>query len=132
MANSTTFQRHFVFPLTIFVFLIEAIRFAFEFFQVIVINPIEITYRASGYTVSVHWKDVTRIGQRSILKYDCLFVDKSTEGVKIWLPGTLWGEAEAFIPLSHFEKNWRDSELGQQIKQYAPHLFQGAEDVPSR
>ncbi len=29
-----------------------------------------------------------------------------------------------FIPLSIFSENWCDSELGQQIKQYAPHLFQ--------
>ena len=28
-----------------------------------------------------------------------------------------------FIPLSIFINNWRNSELGQQIKQYAPHLF---------
>lgn len=28
-----------------------------------------------------------------------------------------------FIPLSIFAKNWRDSDLGQQIRQYAPHLF---------
>jgi len=30
---------------------------------------------------------------------------------------------KSFIPLECFADNWRDSELGQQIKQYAPHLF---------
>jgi hypothetical protein len=34
-----------------------------------------------------------------------------------------------FIPLSPFDKNWRDSELGQQIKQYAPHLFEKEKSV---
>jgi hypothetical protein len=29
-----------------------------------------------------------------------------------------------FIPLSIFSKNWRDSDLGRQIKRYAPHLFE--------
>lgn len=30
---------------------------------------------------------------------------------------------KSFIPLECFAENWRDSELGAQIKQYAPHLF---------
>jgi hypothetical protein len=30
---------------------------------------------------------------------------------------------KTFIPLSWFDENWRDSEITQQIKQYAPHLF---------
>jgi hypothetical protein len=29
-----------------------------------------------------------------------------------------------FVPLSVFAENWRGSDLGQQIRQYAPHLFE--------
>jgi len=35
---------------------------------------------------------------------------------------------KTFIPLSCFSHNWRKSKLGQQIKQYAPHLFLSAEN----
>jgi hypothetical protein len=28
------------------------------------------------------------------------------------------------IPLSCFDQNWRESKLGQQIEQHAPHLFE--------
>lgn len=124
IVNSSEFQRYFFLPLSAFVFFIGAIRNIFEYLQVIRINANDLYYRAFGYSVSVHWKNIKKIVQRGMLKYDCLIVDKSTEGVKIWFPGELWGTSETPIPISSFDKNWRDSDLGRQIKQYAPHLFQ--------
>lgn len=35
-----------------------------------------------------------------------------------------WG-IDRFIPLEHFSNDWRNGELGKEIRRYAPHLFEG-------
>lgn len=64
-----------------------------------------------------------------------LFVERTSINVKYANRNTYatfmgYGRS-AFIPLSSFSDNWRDSELGQQIKQYAPHLFEKEKSAQS-
>jgi len=96
----------------------------------------DITYTTSGITIQTHWNDIEEIRRTFIYVFgsrqDCLVIDQSK--VKITstdLRGQFlsplsagWNLQKAIIPLSHFVENWRDSELGGQIKQYAPHLFE--------
>lgn len=101
----------------------------------IVLTENNIVYTTSGITIRAYWNDIEEIKRIFIYVFgsrqDCLVIDQSK--VKITstdLRGQFlsplsagWNLQKAIIPLSHFAPNWRDSELGQQIKQYAPHLF---------
>ncbi len=79
----------------------------------IIVSEMTITYKSHGPRLVANWNDILRIGSK-----DRLFVHM--EG--LYIPGK--SNSNDFIPLSYFSNNWRDSELGQQIKQHAPHLFQ--------
>jgi hypothetical protein len=75
------------------------------------------------------WSDVEKTSSSLwwFFKTDGLFVIKSEFNSKSLSFSSLfdksWLNRRRFIPLGIFSDNWRDSELGQQIKQYAPHLF---------
>jgi hypothetical protein len=79
-------------------------------------------------TFKVEWEGIDRIGRRWFT--DGLIIHS---GYLVSLRNTFPSNIKAysipfpfydFIPLSWFENNWRESELGQQIKQYAPNLFE--------
>lgn len=92
-----------------------------------------IEYHSPGIIVEANWEDFETItfywyqGARN----ECLLIDNSHTRLKKWsfparYPPTTLLESlrqKTIIPLSCFSENWRDSELGQQIKLYAPHLF---------
>lgn len=93
--------------------------------QKIVVTPDEIILERVGAFVSIRWSDIQRIDVHHGLRknQESLFAPKNKIILKGW-NGFLYGK-EAYIPLEEFfDDNWRDSELGQQIKQYAPGLFQ--------
>lgn len=93
-----------------------------------------VVWHSLGFTLSASWEDIEKISHsiygfsiQEGLSITKLKVRINEEGG--YLP-TPWQSPplKPFIPLSCFGDNWRDSELGQQIKQYAPHLF---ENLPS-
>ncbi len=125
--------------LTIFAFLLQvpplsavivsciAILMAYSAIQIrLVTSPEGIEYYQVGYSVRTTWDNLAQIGaipagrimvEGLILREPALFVDKWLAGVKyIQTRGQL-------IPLSLFKRNWLDSELGEDIRKYAPHLF---------
>lgn len=116
-----TFRDYLQF-LWVFLFFYHVINNCYACFQVIRTNPNGIYFRAFGYNVDAEWKDIKRIERRGV--FECLIINKRKRTVNIWFPGIFLGESEVIIPVSQFDKKWRDSELGQQIKQYVPHLFQ--------
>jgi hypothetical protein len=61
------------------------------------------------------WKDITSLGFRwgPLPRMEGLLVPAAGQVTPF----------EKFIPLSIFAEDWRDSELGGQIKKYAPHLW---------
>lgn len=99
--------------------------------ETIYISDKTIEYRQLGSSFEVQWGKIEKISQRwHLYKQDCLIIDNSNIRIKDM---SFWGSSftynlfdwqEIFIPLTCFSENWRDSELGQKIKQYAPHLFQ--------
>ncbi len=82
-----------------------------------------IQYHAFGRSLFIRWENLKRLGKTGRDHTEGVFASYQPTDAKVWLPGMPFGE-EAFIPLSIFAENWRDSELGQQIKQSAPHLFE--------
>jgi len=90
-----------------------------------------IEYNGPDIVFGTKWENVESIsvGWHFPFKVEGVIVDKSLIrlikmpfGVTKRYP--TWGVSQTvFIPVSCFSNNWRDSELGQQIKQYAPHLF---------
>jgi len=116
-----TFREYLLFPEAL-LFFYYMINNCYKYFQVIRTNSNAIYFRDFGYRVTAEWKDIRQIERRGVL--ECLFINKRKRMVNVWFPGILLGQSEVVIPISKFDKNWRDSELGQQIKQYAPHLFQ--------
>ena len=104
-----------------------AILMAYSAIQIrLVISPEGIEYYQVGYSVKTTWSNVARVGEIPagrimaeglILHEPALFVDNWLSGVKyIQTRGKL-------IPLSLFKRDWLDSNLGQDIRKYAPHLF---------
>jgi len=83
-----------------------------------------IEYKTFGYTIFVEWSNISNIGsyQMKLHKLDGIFANEEGNKLKVWFPSGI--KMKTFIPLSMFDKNWRESELGQQIKKYAPHLFE--------
>jgi hypothetical protein len=92
-----------------------------------------IMYDTPGMILEVKWEDIQKISHcwRFLIRQECLIVDQSRVKIKGWAiyantysrPFEKYFQSIA-IPLTSLSDNWRDSELGQQIKQYAPHLFQ--------
>jgi hypothetical protein len=100
----------------------------------IIVSEKGIEYYAPGVIFETGWKSIERISKywRGGFRHDCLVIDNSQIRMKKWsffggrnLPMPFeFVPKKTLIPLSGFSENWRDSELGQQIKQYAPYLFE--------
>jgi hypothetical protein len=109
----------------------------------LVVSPEGIAYRAMGMTVHTTWDNIERIDKRIV------YADGEVEGLVLREPSLQmnpiieastflmkfsWRHAMAaeslntyktFIPLSSLQtKAWRDSEIGAEIRRYAPHLFE--------
>ncbi len=99
----------------------------------IVVSEKGIEYHSPGMILEAKWEDIEEISFRWYqgIRNECLLIDNSKIRLKKWSfparypPTTLWESLrqKTIIPLSCFSDNWHNSELGQQIKQYAPHLF---------
>ncbi len=102
-----------------------------------------IIYKTSGLTIEASWNNIEDIKSVFIsvffTRQECLIVDQSkirvvsTSLLGMYLSPIPAGLnlQKAIIPLSHFSDNWRASDLGQQIKQHAPHLFEKEKSAQS-
>jgi hypothetical protein len=86
--------------------------------QKLVVARSGIEYHVGLSRIKASWKDVEKIVSRWDLlpRTEGLIVPK-TGGLPLLL-------SKLFIPLSLFAENWRESELGLEIKKHAPHLFE--------
>jgi hypothetical protein len=99
----------------------------------IVISEKGIEYYSPWIIVETKWESIEKIAYywHGGLRVECLLVDNSKTLIKKWSfpdrypPAPFGGpfSQKTIFPLSCFADKWRDAELGQQIKQYAPHLF---------
>jgi hypothetical protein len=98
--------------------------------EYLVISENGIKYNTALNKTKANWSDVEKISPFPwwFFKTDGLFVIQPEFRSKSLSFSSLfdksWMNKRRFIPLGIFSENWRDSVLGQQIKQYAPHLFQ--------
>ena len=99
--------------------------------EALVISDKTLECRKRGSAFEVEWKNVKELSRVWYLyKQDCLVIDKGfTKIIEYSVFGLPFLHRFLdlqfyLIPLSCFEKNWRDSDLGQQIKRHAPHLFE--------
>lgn len=100
-----------------------------------------IEYHAPGVIFETGWESIEQISNhwRYGFVHECLLVDNSRIRMRKWsfflggrnVPTPAFSSRKTLVPLSCFSENWRDSELGQQIKQYAPHLFEKEKSVQS-
>ncbi len=102
----------------------------------LVLSEDGITYHSALSNIQSKWLDAETIkpGQWWFFKPEGFIVDNPETKMRNPLSSAsrrLWGNSKRFIPLSCFASNWRDTELGHQIKQYAPHLFEKEKSVPS-
>lgn len=88
-----------------------------------------IEHRQALSTVRVPWSKVLRIGDIPVNRHG-----RTVEGLFLAEPSTpsnrslLWWvgsvEFRDKIPLKQFDRNWRDGPLGDDLRRYAPHLFE--------
>lgn len=97
----------------------------------IVVSEEGVMWHSPGFTLWARWENLEKISHR----FYGFSIQEGLAGTKpmvrinntgIGFLPTPWQlpPVKPFIPLSCFVDNWRNSELGRQIKQYAPHLFQ--------
>lgn len=121
--------------------LLTEIRFIYWIKQEsITISDVGIIYDTPGMILEVRWEDLYKISHcwRFLIRQECLVVDVSKMKIRQWAAyansySSIWENypQNAAIPLSCFDRHWRDSELGEKIKQYAPHLFEKEKSTQS-
>jgi hypothetical protein len=110
--------------LLIFISSIHLILCAYT--EKIIVSSEGLTFQRIGFSGFIQWKDFERIGFRRNFRvaYEGMFAPRRKaifSGFESFFG--VYGK-EVFVSLHRYSKNWRDAELGRQIKQYAPHLFQ--------
>jgi hypothetical protein len=101
--------------------------------ETITISDTGIEYNTPGTILEINWENIYKISYcwRRLIKQECLVIDQSYVKIERWAvdpnsyPTLVENHQKNIaIPLSCFSDGWRNSELGQQIKQYAPRLFE--------
>ncbi len=84
-----------------------------------------IEYYTFGLQISAPWNEVKELAFYGLPRGKKVGILVDTKYKKArWFWYLLNVQNKAIINLTNFSDNWHDSELGQQIKQYAPHLFE--------
>jgi len=100
--------------------------------EYITVSQDGIMYHSMYSTIKANWTNVetVKIGRWWLFKLQGLILDNPEVKMRSFVSSVSlrisrsFISSKRFIPLSCFSDNWRDSELGQQIKQHAPHLFE--------
>lgn len=104
---------------------VGAIRMAYS--EYIILSESGLTYHTFAFSIMANWGNMETITsgkwwffkQEGLISVNPKMESEASLAVNI----AKGGDIKRFIPISCFSDNWRESELGQQIKQYAPHLF---------
>jgi hypothetical protein len=106
----------------------------------IIVSDHGIEYHTPWMIVETKWESIEKVSffWHNGYRYECLLVDNSQTRIRKWsfperYPPAPFREMtrKTIFPLSCFANNWRDSELGGQIKQHVPHLFEKEKSVQS-
>ena len=111
--------RAYLLSLLLFVGCIINILIAYT--EKLVVSSDGVLLEQAGLSLFVKWEDMDRIGFHRFMgvSYEGIFAPRE----KVIFKG-FWGyRKEISINLFRYGDDWRSSELGQQIRQYAPRLF---------
>jgi hypothetical protein len=122
--SSTFFRKYISIPwFLLYVSYLAVPNFYNAFNMKIAINKEYIKYEVLGMVTEAKWSDLVEIK-----KYGLGFLNEEVIPVQKWnsRKNTFGLAMQPYnhIPIYYFGKHWRDSDLGQQIKQHAPHLFE--------
>ena len=96
-----------------------AVLYFCSLFDNLAIDKEGFKYRSFGITYSGKWSDAQTITERRIFLFDWTRLEGFYIEKKKLSSGDRWILAkDIFVPLSQFSLNWRDSNLGQQVKEY--------------
>ncbi len=100
------------------------------YFMKIIVTKDQIKFRSLGITITSTWSKLITIEECGTMfrKLEGISVRKSS--VKKNILGLLELRPK-YIPIQNFGDDWRQSKLGQQIQQYAPHLFEKEKSAQS-
>ena len=114
--------RDYIIFLLAFIFALHTLLVAYT--EKIVVSSDGITFERIGLSVFIKWQDMDRIAYRRTLgiTYEGVFTPREKAVLKGIESYGVLGK-EVYVNLFRYAEHWRDSELGSQIKQYAPHLF---------
>ena len=85
-----------------------------------------VEYYQVGYSVCTTWDNIERIGKirAGRVLAEGFILRESAICVNGWLARFNWFKQRGrMIPLSLFTKEWRNTELGQDIREFAPNLL---------
>ena len=122
--DTTFFQKWIMAPIFIIISIVYARReISRALTETLVITPSGVEYATFDFNLFSKWGDIKRIAKERdyFIKVTGICVDKATSEIRKSNLGTT--NSEFFIPISTFSKNWEDSEVGKQIRKYAPQLF---------
>ena len=94
------------------------------FCEELIISPEGIRYTTFGYKLLVGWSNVKRMGKIARNGLEGVYVSAQPDEIQAWIGGMPTTGKEFFIPLGMFSKKWQATVIGEQFKQYAPHLFE--------
>jgi hypothetical protein len=127
------FQKVFV-PLvfgSLAVFMVWAFRWRTQ--VLLVTSPEGIAYSSTNYRISTPWENVLGLGMRvenneekSRITGLELREPAPVFHVKRWSRFLMVKRADYFIPLSPVISNWQQGELAEDLRRYAPQVFEGA------
>jgi hypothetical protein len=104
-----------------------ALLMAYSAIQIrLVVSPEGVEYYQVGYSIKTTWDNVARVGEIPVgrIMAEGLILYQPALFVNSWFASVKYIQTRGkLIPLSLFKHDWLESELGQSIKKYAPHLF---------
>lgn len=123
--SSSDFYEKFIFvPILALITPYLAVSNLYKWFRMkIVLNDVGITFVTFESKIVAQWSELIKIEKLGTGYPDREIILIPKRMGKKNLAELLF-QPPNHIPIYLFEKHWRNSELGQQIKQYAPHLFQ--------
>ena len=129
--SSSFLRKYVIYPLLIFcTFGGMALCLYNGLFMKIIINDEYIKLIEFGYTITAKWARLIKIENYNVGRYSFEGIRVMEWNIKRNIFG-LFSQHPNYIPIHNFGKNWRRTKLGQQVKQYAPHLFEKEKFVQS-
>jgi hypothetical protein len=120
----TAFQKNITIPLFMLISLRGLVaNFYNRLHEKIIISDEGIEYQALGVNIYAKWNQVMIMENWGFRKVDVIPVGK--RNIKRNLIGAI-GHYDNSIPIFRFGTKWRNTDLGKQIKKYAPQLFNQA------